>query len=92
VALLAIVVLYGRSRLAEKRRVAAADACWIDADACPRAARTGGEVRPQAPVRVVLVAGQPQIKPGRSWKLIVVPAARMRPMITWWSTPCPGSW
>ncbi len=67
---------------------------WIDADACPRAAKD--QVVKFALKRqfdVVLVAGQSQIKPSFACvKLIVVPSARTQRMITWWSTRCRVSW
>ena len=77
VAILAIVVLYGRSRLAEKRRVRLEIMrVWIDADACPRAAKDQVvKFALKRQFEVVLVAGQSQIKPSFACvKLIVVPS------------------
>ena len=49
---------------------------WIDADACPRAAKDlVVKFALKRQFEVVLVAGQPQIKPGLALvKLIVVPS------------------
>ena len=67
---------------------------WIDADACPRAAKDQVvKFALKRKFEVLLVAGQGQVKPAFACvRLIVVPAGPTRPTTTWSSTPNPATW
>lgn len=67
---------------------------WIDADACPKAAKDQVvKFALKRQLEVVLVAGQSQIKPAFACvRLIVVPSGRMLPTITSSNMRSPASW
>lgn len=67
---------------------------WIDADACPKAAKElVVKFALKRKLQVMLVAGQPQTKPALACvRLIVVPSGMDAATTIWSSTPCQGSW